>query len=214
MVLLLITVSLSGYVNGENEKVEDIEDISAKEGLQIAEEAAMEWNADSILVYVMKSSTMINEGTFSAWGYKYWNETSNECLGVKAYGNGTVTTRETGYYKENPIYNWNIDSDEAYEIAIENDEIQEYLSTFERAYIERFTLFGGEGDSDPTWKIHWSYSGGIFRDPKHAEIRINARNGEVVGVGADEGEAIPGFTAPLLLLAVIITAAIYKKRNR
>ncbi|MFW6142024.1 MAG: hypothetical protein ACOC53_05635 [Candidatus Saliniplasma sp.] len=185
--LLLISLMTSGCI----EIKDDPEGLTALEGIDLAEEVASNWSENAVLVYVGKSGSMVSGGVYSRWGYRYAasSNVSNsvEQIGIAVNADMTYTIREfEGTLHHHPIYNWNIDSDEAYETAKDNDQIQEFFSKYERTDVERFTLFGGEGDSDPTWKIHWSYSGGIFGDPVHAEIRINARTSEVIEVDADE----------------------------
>jgi len=186
IILLLISLMTSGCI----EIKDDSEGITALEGLEVAEEVALNWSENAILIGVRKGGSIVSGGVYSSWSYSY-AASDNVSTRVEKFGVGinadmTYNTREyEGTLRHNPIYNWNIDSDEAYETAKDNDEIQEFLSKYERATVERFTLFGGEGGSDPAWKIHWSSMRG-FADPKHAEIRINARTGEVIEVDADK----------------------------
>ena len=187
--LLLISLMTSGCI----EIKEDPEGITAKEGLNLAEEVASDWSENATLVIVNKGSSMVSKGSFTAWGYGYYHMNESiesgrdkfDLYTIRVYSDMTFESRETlnTTARQSPIYNWNKDSDEAYEIAMENESIKEFLSEYSRASVSGFTLFGGEGGSDPAWKIHWSSMRG-FADPKHAEIRINARNGEVIEVDA------------------------------
>lgn len=189
---LIITLLLISFMKSGCIEIRDNPDgITALEGLEVAEEVALNWSENAILIGVRKGGSIVSGGVYSSWSYSYAASdnvsTQVEKFGVGVNADMTYNTREyEGTLRHNPIYNWTIDSDEVYEIAMGNENIKEFLSKYERATVERFTLFGGEGGSDPIWKIHWSYSGGIFGDPVHAEIRINARTGEVIEVDADE----------------------------
>jgi len=94
----------------------------------------------------------------------------------------------------NPIENWTIDSDEAVEIAKQESQIESYLDEYPRAGLrmdlmmwERRLPDGRENPNrdSATWVIGWEYMGGMFEDPAHAQVFINANTGEVLYADAD-----------------------------
>lgn len=151
--------------------------ITAMEGKLIADKIAHNWSEEAILVYVRDSSEMTKGGYFLAWSYKYWDgkNDSDNSLGIKVYSDGRTTTRVTKLYDEQQITNWMLDSDEAYKIAKENNEIKKWLSKYRDARVDGFMLTGSN------WYIHW-YSPGFMDQPHNANIILDANTGEVLEV--------------------------------
>ena len=195
--------------------------ITALEGKVIADETARGWNQDAVLVYVIKSSPIEDNGRCSQWRFKYWDgKTKNEtsCIKIEVSSTGSIITRTTELYEENesPILNWSIDSDRAYELATTNSKIKRYLSNYLDEKIDGFILFGSNNNQNPRWKIEWVSWGND--DPHWAHIYIDAHTGEILEVEADVedgGAQTPYLGAGIIIIAVLMVIIfIYIKKRR
>jgi len=201
IILLLTTLSGCIEINSDEEK----ETMPALQAYEIAEEIAKEWYDDSVLVLVGLGGYSDGRGGAHRWSFRYYspstliiedNVSYYKRMYIYVYADNETET-QTAYIAKSsfsdPIGNWTIDSDEAVEIAKQIPEIESYLDEYSRASLG-MTLKMWErlpdGRENPnqdsaTWSIGWSDSGGIFGDPAHARVFINANTGEVLYVDAD-----------------------------
>ena len=167
---------------------------------------------------------MIDDGRFKSLYYRYWNRTNTSgnilCLTVNK--DGSVSERQsTKQPDEFPIFNWTIDSDEAYSIAMKNEKINEYIERYDDEVVDSFYLSGTE-NGDPVWRITWMASSGFVPDNPHpAEIQINATTGEVLYVDADLsgssssiGNICMGFSIVFIAVVVVAIAGIVWLKRR
>ena len=173
IVIILVIASIGIYLIGGGAS-----GITAMEGREIAEQLALNWSDNATLVYVTGDP-------HQAIAYRYWNLTNNtiNCLEVTVYTNKVTETRYTRcLHDEYPICNWTIDSDEAYEIAMDNENINSFMAHYPT--LDSFSLATPRLDNNSVWYIYWCYNAG-FDDPKWAQIQIDATTGEVLYVEAD-----------------------------
>ncbi|MHA2277230.1 MAG: hypothetical protein ACXAC2_15760 [Candidatus Kariarchaeaceae archaeon] len=192
-IVLIVIIILSIIISIDNLKNDDEEKgITAMEGKEIAENIAREWNRDAVLVYMRDASEMINNGHYLKWRYKYWNnKTYNDtsCIEIEIYSEKTVIIDYTKLYEQNerPISNWKIDSNRAYDIAVDDAKIKEWLSEYDDEKVDGFSLYGSyDNTTNPCWVIHW-YSPGFMDDPHNAHIVIDATNGNILEVDTQIG---------------------------
>ena len=192
IVIILVIASIGIYLIGGGASVEGI---TAMEGSEIADEVALNWSANATLVSVRIAGSMGDVGHFSAWYYVY-AETSNvsddtECVEIKITADGEhLISYEHILGPSRPILSWNIDSDEAYEVAKDHPEIKNYLSTYSGVVVESFSLGqGGTYGPNPVWYIHWEdYSiASTFENYHKAWVRIDAVTGEVLDIEFQNG---------------------------
>ena len=198
--LSLLSLSFSGCLS-EN----DINTISALDGRRIADEIAKDWKEDARLIEIASFGGS-NNGEFEKWRYVYFSPSDNitednttkfNSIGIFVKGNEEIDKFDKNYIRyhyHESIKNWAIDSDEAVEIAKQEPLIESYLDEYSRASLG-MTLMMWErlpdGRENPnrdsaTWSIGWEYMGGMFEDPAHARVFINANTGDVLYVDADK----------------------------
>lgn len=195
--IIFVAVFSSGCIDTRFNS--DEERLTAKTAFQLAFEDANESMEGKLTVEEAWLGRMVGEGVNNDGYAKRWrcsfsipkNHTHRIYFRYAVDGDESIElrNRETSQINNgNPIENWIIDSDEAVEVGKSNQKIERYLNKYDRASIEGMRLYMRDeySKNDWIWMIHWSYSGGIFGDPVHAEIIINARNGEVIEVDADE----------------------------
>jgi len=141
-----------------------------------------------------------NDGYGKRWHCSFSvpkNHTHRIGFDYTVYGDESIELINKRTYPKtngNPIENWTIDSDEAVEIAKQEPEIESYLDEYPRASLgmtlkmwERLPDGRESPNQDSaTWSIGWEYMGGMFEDPAHARVFINANTGEVLYVDGDE----------------------------
>jgi len=219
LVVLVIVVLVGAY---QYRSIEESKWITAMEGKDLADALASNWSKNATLIGVRLASGYEKNGCSKAWFYDYVNSSSiitgtADIIEIMVYYNKTAFV--TGYFKQNttyetiyPIRNWSIDSDEAYEIARNNDEIRRFLSNDPAVYV--FSLHGS--DSSPKWFIEWTYDAG-FDNPRWASITIDATTGEVLHVEAD----LSGFSLrnvcvgfSVVFLVVVAVAVFLAERKK
>ena len=184
VVVFVIVFSAIGFFLFKGEA--SVEGITALDGYEIADEIAMDWNVNNSLESVRPAGILTDDGKFSAWNYAFSvniNSTTQNSLIVVVNMTGDYTTEEGGphqvtYYKE--ISNWTIDSDKAYEIFLNNEEIASFMNN--NAFISNFILMN-TSSGNSFWYIQSSdISDGTLR---MANIEIDATIGEVLHVHVD-----------------------------
>ena len=181
VVIVIVAASIGFYFI----KDAGVEGITALEGKVVAEEVAGNWCVNATLVGVRKSGNMNYQHEFSSWFYVYLDTTNNsrphQCIEIKVNTTGYIISTYEDWSSPNiPIEYWNIDSNDAYEIATNNGEINSFLK--HNPTVDSFSLSCGSGQS--IWYIKWAYDAG-FDNPKWAQIQIDANTGEVLYVEAD-----------------------------
>jgi hypothetical protein len=186
---VVVIVVLAGWVVLVNKS--EPEGITAIEGLSAANNFANNWHEDAVLesVIMLTDKDQVNGSTSKGWYYTYYspsnivNYTFNysiyETIQVYVFSNETIISEAISGGGVLSITNWTIDSDDAYDIALNKQEISMFLSTYS-AHIDSFSL--ANIDNRTTWSISWvdwKYN------PKWASIDIDANTGEVLSVEAD-----------------------------
>ena len=202
VIIILLLISLSGCIeiNSDEEK----ETMTALQAYEIAEETAKEWYDDSVLILVGLGGYSDGRGGAHRWSFRYYSPSNyidhndNATKYASAYiyiyaNNDTDIVEDFSIIYDKTITNWTIDSDEAVEIAKQEPQIESYLDGYPGAGLgmslkmwERLP----DGRENPnqdsaTWSIRWEHMGGMFDDPAHARVFINANTGEVLYVDAD-----------------------------
>lgn len=190
--LFALFVLLSQFTSGciEIRRTDSPETMSAMQAKDIVDEY-IQWDDNYTVSHIRKGGMVSEDGESECWFVVYSLKGNIgemvDTIEYKVYIDDVIEIpRSKSKYVGDVTINWSIDSPEALAIARNNEHISEWLSKYKRATIETMSFgLNREISPDPIWGIHWSYSGGIFGDPVHAEIIINARNGEVIEVDAD-----------------------------
>jgi len=153
--------------------------ISAMERKTLADEIANNWNSSAFLIIVSSGGDSDENGRYSNWQYCYAtshdraNQTNEYSITI--YSNGTTSIFEfDNPFGSDGINNWTIDSDEAYQIAIANESVQNMIHT-------NFTAGPGmqlyQNDNRTFWGISW-------HDPREVTFfvifRVDATTGELL----------------------------------
>jgi len=162
---------------------------NGEERKNIAKNIAHEVDENATLVYVIANEPISENGRCLSWRYTFSNLTqlnspnTYKAIKITLFWNETYFVRfnATSPVENQPISDWNIDSDEAYTIALNNKEIKAFMAHDPGVYV--FSLSNSSGT--PTWYIDFTYDAG-FDNPKWAEIRIDANTGEVLYVEVDD----------------------------
>lgn len=185
---VVVIVVLAGWVVLVNKP--GPEGITAIEGREIADQIALNWSENATLIRVSQGEES-QEGRCFSWFYTYSDSPviNNNTLeiGITVNTNSQTTVTEEGNISQFELLNgvsiiskWVFDSNEAYEIAIDNSEIASFMNHNPKT--DGFFLVNETGN--PTWFIDWTYDAG-FDNPKWANIQIDANTGEVLYVEAD-----------------------------
>ncbi len=173
------------------------EGITAMEAIEISDEYANNWNVNSALINIgitdyFEGPSYIPDGKnghYNEWYCVYavpsTNSTNASSISLKVCSNGTVTeliiNNNSGIfeYGNEFISNWTIDSDEAYEIAWNYVDTQDWLEQHPESYIQFFSI----NHMDYTvWHITWM-------DKSDSNYGFMS-----VGIVADTGEVIVSVT--------------------
>ncbi len=178
---ILAIVIISSFI-AYNTFVNRDDGISAKEGLDKAYEIAREWNESAVLGSVSTIDDVCLNGKSSYWAYGFSNPYNySSMIDVKVYYSGKTETHiysiELNVSYDPALWKWNVDSTEAYEIAMKNPEVRNFVSKYSIDQLE-FSL-GGE---TPTWIISF-IDWGLWDDPHHIMVKIDSNTGEVTYVG-------------------------------
>ena len=190
VVMLLVVVALgSGCVEDGGDSNTD-NGITAMEGKEITDRIAYNWTPDAKLIGIHKGDEMVSPGKCLMWFFYYYNS-SNQSLPyhyikIEMYSNGDAISIVLNNWwftnKSKPIENWTIDSEDAYNIAINNNEIKKWLEINDKAKVEGFHLVNSyDNYTNPRWVIQIdNYEKG--NDGIFATIDIDAITGEVLEV--------------------------------
>ena len=223
LVLISASVIVTLNLNSKNKK-----GITAMEGLPIANDIAHNWRKNATLFMVRAGSEMTDEGRFSRWIYTFC-ESSYVTNGTK-YIDIEVSSNNSGKISQEfsvlpgtppflyPITSWSISSEEAYNIAINNEKIDKFISRYS-CYVDGFSLYVDKYTHRIVWGISWMGSSGLIPDdPHNAGIQIDATTGDVLYVNADlTGSSISmqdvciGFS---IVLIAIVAVRLFKKRKK
>ncbi|MCK5397475.1 MAG: hypothetical protein KAJ33_04435 [Thermoplasmata archaeon] len=163
-IIIIIALTYIAFFNSNNDF------ITAKEAINIASPYAEEWNENAVLVamtdtdYSADPATYVfpegKNGKFSEWFCTYVVETdignSTSAIQFKVSSNGTVieqfqVNNSAGFVYEGMVLNWTIDSDDAYEIAISNEEVSMWLQEHPNSKMAGFGL----SSKSEGWTIIW-----------------------------------------------------------
>ena len=161
--------------------------ITALEGYVIAQEAVEEIydTSNYTLSFVVSWGELKNNGYSDGWDYYIFISKSNQYVSfqIRVYSDETYEHFGPGYSNSQPysiIHNWNIDSSEAIDIAISNNEVAFFVHGSSNLDLFQLSNFTGK----PMWKIEW-VDWGFMDDPHWAVIHIDATTGEVIYVDVD-----------------------------
>ena len=161
------------------------EGLTAIEGKTIADDIAYEWNSSALLGSVRTIEYAKLDGLSDYWIYGYLNPYNySYFVDITVFASGET---EVKHYNislnvsyDASKWNWNIDSDDAYDIIISDPTIKQFKSKYGVGSLE-FSL----GGSNPYWYVSL-HASRLFDDPKSAEIQIDATTGEVLYVEVDD----------------------------
>ena len=223
-ILVVFVVVVSALMYYQTEHGEDKNGITAMEAKAIADDVSLNWSKDATLVYVHGTRESQDNGKYMAWGFTYARSVnSNISIGIHVFSNGsTYEEIRTRYSFQYAIYNWTVDSDKAYSIALKNENIKAFLGKYPDAEVESFSLSSSGNSSHPVWKIEW-VDWGFWDDPHWAKIQIDATSGEVLYAEAHIGSAMTARTiytlctvsimVPIVII-VVVFVWIYKRKKR
>ena len=177
IIVIIVVASLGYYLVYQKNS-----GITAMEGREVADEIAIDWNENAILINV-RAINMCDDGTSESWVY-YYSPTLNivgntNCLSVWVFSNSSTRLRydaEPGDGR--PINNWDIDSDEAYEIALSNYEVNLFM--LKNPKFDTFQL-GHSPSGNFIWYLGWS-DNGFLDNPSSIYVQIDATTGQVLSV--------------------------------
>jgi len=191
LVISVIVVASIGYYLIKDAGVEEI---TALEGNEIADNIAQSWHQDSVLMGVGALVHQYNFFNYTAdknygyaigWKYAFYspsteieigNQSMYQRLTVTVFSNATIETNETRESYIRSIDGWYIDSNDAYEIAQNNVGINDFNN---RSPILMTFILTSDDSITPKWQIGWFYD--TDSDiAQRIEININASTGEVL----------------------------------
>jgi len=186
LILVLIMFSMGCIEFDSNE-----ERIAAHRAKEITDEYVSKLNESYIFVQVRSGS--VNEHGLAKYWFVVYSMEGNigdltDTIELKVYSDGEVIEipRSNSRYVGDASQNWVIDSSEAVSISRSNSTVKRWLSEYDDGDIERIGLgLNKEFSDNPIWVINWS-SWGLFDDPKHLRVILDAHTGEVIEVDADE----------------------------
>ncbi len=197
--------------------------MTAMEAKTEADKIAFEWNTSATFMGCGPCGDVNSEGKADCWSFSYQDRMDGNGtyeFNVKIYYGGHYETEVLWLNAPSStqgIENWTIDSDEAYSIAMKNEEIKSFMERYHGAHVDSFSLSGRQ-DGNPVWSIEW-VDWGIWDDPHWAEIRMDATTGEVLYV-----EAAPGGSSSLsmqdicigafVVLIAVVAAAVLMARKK
>ena len=189
IITLIIVIAGSYYFWNYDEK------ITALEGLDIANNAAKEWNQNASLVSMGSIAELNADGRTNSWVYSYLVNIDGNLWECRIVVNNDLSIEQnmfqsTGLIDFPPLANLSLDSTVAMEIALENETINNFIDAYGNCLAGmgvsmKDTVFDGwTNTSYPIWKIAWDYQS--FNENYHrANIFINGNTGEILYVEAD-----------------------------
>ena len=164
------------------------EGISEMHGLILADEIMNNINSNSSLIKIQNAGYHYqqNSGNLPAWKYTYRNEA--EVITITIFSNNTNEIdnwkNATHYEMYETIHTWNINSSQAFEIAMSNEKIITWFESDMRSapYIQVFKLYQNSDKwVNPIWRIEWADQG-WFDNPNYIDIEIDAITGEIMEI--------------------------------
>ena len=170
----------------------DEEGMTAMEGMEIADDYAKNWSSNAR--FSSASGGVYDNGESSRWSYSYFADIDGNLshMYIQVYRNGTIEESvfsPSGLSNKTTLINWEIDSPEAMEIALNNESISTFAEKYGCESVVMSLRMIDTSDHvwkdspDPIWEITWSDMG-WFDDPRYAHIHINATTGEIIHVKA------------------------------
>ena len=148
------------------------EGITAMEALEYSDAYAHEWNEDGELFNMGVTDYSVppqdpdgEEGRYHEWFCQYAVPTNNgantSSILFKVYSNGTVIEQGRAEdanlfeYHTGFVSNWTIDSDEAYDIAMGNSDVLNWLEEHPDAKLNLFNINHMDYLGETAWRISW-----------------------------------------------------------
>jgi len=190
VLILLTTLFISGCFEPENNNKTRI---TAEKAYIESENISKTHYNKAILESITCAGRNQDGGKSTSWRFNYLGFLDNG-----TYSAFDITVNEKlesefdieGYVNQSeripkPLLNWTLDSNDAYDIAKEEDSIKEYLNKYDDAKVDSMNLnmWDEYSEDDAVWVIKWIYGSGFGF--ANAHIVINAHTGEVLEVEAD-----------------------------
>ena len=187
----VLVVATGAYFTLRSEP--ELNGITAMDGYELVKSLIEESYGNSTIVLFTANAlnnANISNGMSEGWQYIFEveqqvnykvfviNVFSNMAYEIIHTGSSTLPLDQWGAYS--PINNWSLDSDEAYEIALSNEEVNNYMVNNPKGEFIRLESV----HTHPVWKIGWIYYFSV-NSPKYAEVHISAETGEIVYLDVD-----------------------------
>ena len=180
VILVIIFLITPGLNDNDSQDYDGMTTFAAKSK---ADEIAKNWSSNPILINA-HGRDIEDNGSFHHWNFIYvkWSQGSGlDVFIVNIHSNGEVDFHtDDGNYYYNPIINVTIDSDEAFNIALTNSTLLNFINEHETNF--RYVTLSKKSHNI-TWRLEWYYT--IRGDPNQdilAIIEINAITGEIQSV--------------------------------
>ena len=195
IVIIVLIIGISIFLINESSKEEKLDEyFTAKEGKGNADKKAKEWKDDAILLVVWAHGDYENNnGKSDKWEYDYYSPSTKEVDedGDETYLKfGFVLSSEAtsegqtyrGGLHDYPFDNWQIDSDEAYSIVMNNEDVKDFYTKYPDPEFGMFRLNAYEYlyDNHPVWSFTWNGEPGNILT--HLEVTLDATTGEILYV--------------------------------
>jgi len=152
--------------------------VSARNGLDLAEDSARNWAEDSVLVYLENDADVDGSGSASRWGYLFYSATLDRWRAYSLSQDKVEEAGDLGFAFDAPPLetNW-IDSDHAFSAA-EGAGGRSYRKDNDGLLRSMLLIRGAFGEDDPnrtTWTLVYdsATAPSLF-------VVVDARNGDVV----------------------------------
>lgn len=192
--LLYYFVSVLEINENKNEETQLNKYFTAREGKVIADKNAKKWREDAILLSISAfEKDTNNDGRSTAWEYLYYSPSSenNEQDQQTYYDVYDILINKEldGFNKEaqlmvenSPLIDWKVDSNEAFEIAFDNETVKNFFIKYPDASLISFKLEDIDYNSEnfAIWYITWD--GEQNNLLTRLEVEINATNGDFIKV--------------------------------
>jgi uncharacterized protein YqkB len=139
--------------------------ITAQEAKVIADEVAFSYNNSAQLYYVSSQQDMINhDNSCNEWRFHYivgyYNSNAGyEFLQVSVDSDGTYTestgSEDDADLMNKTFNNWIIDENQAFNIALDNDDVGLYLKSHDSKVFLYWLTVDENQSTNPVWKICW-----------------------------------------------------------
>ncbi len=188
--VLLLTIAFAGCMGEDPAPGDgDGEEMTADDGLEVAEQEAMDWSSDATLFSISSIEThgdppeewptdafefqqddTLGDGYAPIWAYTYQDDEQNEVtIFVNTEGETYQGSGDSGF-SQNPLESWELDSPEAVEIAKEDGN---FSSILEADDAEIGYFLGGEEDG-----AGWLLNAQSDSMGEEATVLVDADTGE------------------------------------